>query len=238
MEISERALRRMAREVDDQHRTGMEDFDVRVAELVHGEGRLVAGPSRRRFLQGLGLGGATLALGTGLVPIRGLVSPAHAQEGDAGVAAFAQSVELAAVAAYGLAAPVLTTPAVVDAATLFSAHHQEHADAFGAAAGDAASGEANAALIEALGPEIEGITDETSALEFAFTLEQAAAATYLFAMGVLTSEAALKLTASILPIEAQHAVVIGTVLGKGADEYLPPFETETAALSPGDFPVG
>ena len=70
-------------------------------------------------------------------------------------------------------------------------------------------------------------------------LENAAAATYLFALGALTSKAALQLTASILPVESQHAVVLGTVLGKAPTDktYLPSFQTQDGAVTPDEFPI-
>jgi len=163
-----------------------------------------------------------------------------AATGDAAIAAFAESVELAAVAAYGVAAKsgLVTTKAVLDAAVLFSGHHQEHADAFGAAAGGAATGKANQKLLDALSPSLTAAKTEIDVVKFAFGLEQAAAATYLFALGALESEAALQLTASILPVEAQHAVVLGQVFGAKPDDFLPPFETEAAALDPAAYALG
>jgi hypothetical protein len=170
-----------------------------------------------------------------------LFTPAFAQSlDDATIAAFAESVELAAVAAYEAAAGSgkVTTPAVVEAATMFAGHHSEHGAAFGGAAGDKATGMANAALLAELGPQLEAAPDETAILELAYTVENAAAATYMFALGALTTAAALQLTASILPVESQHAVVLGQVLGKPATEFVPSFETDTAAIKPDKYPLG
>ena len=70
-------------------------------------------------------------------------------------------------------------------------------------------------------------------------MENAASATYLFALGALKDKAALQLTASILPIESAHAVTLARVLGLPISDkaYLPPFETQEAALSPDTFPL-
>jgi hypothetical protein len=166
---------------------------------------------------------------------------AGAQTGDAGVAAFAESVELAAVAAYMAAAQSgkVTTPAVLQAATTFAGHHQEHGAAFGAAAGSASTKKANQKLVDMIAPQIQAAADEKAVLEIAYGLENAAAATYLFALGALTSKAALQLTASILPVESQHAVVLGTVLGKPATDktFLPSFQTQDGAVTPDQFPI-
>lgn len=240
MEISELELRRMVDDVDEQHQDGMNEMAGNIAELHHGEGRRAMASSRRRFLRGAGLGGLALSVGPALLPVSRLWSPAFAQEsGDAGIAAFAESVELAAVQAYMAAANSgkVTTPAVADAATTFAGHHQEHAGAFGGAAGDAATGEPNPGLLEEVGGQLESAADENAVLEVAYSLENAAAATYLFALGALESTEALQLTASILPVESQHAVVLGTILGKPPTEYVPSFETQDAAVKPDAFPI-
>ncbi|MGH9026710.1 MAG: ferritin-like domain-containing protein [Acidimicrobiia bacterium] len=240
MEVTERELRRMVDDVEDVHRQGMATMGTDIAELHNGEGKRLMDSSRRRFLAGAGLGGLGLVVGSAMVPWRRLTGPAFAQvSGDAGIAAFAESVELAAVAAYEAAGQTgkVTTPAVLDAATTFAMQHQEHAAAFGGAAGEAATGEANPGLVEEIAPQIQAAPDEAAILEIAFSLENAAASTYLFALGALESTAALQLTASILPVESQHAVVIGAVLGKPATAYVPTFETQEDAISPEEFPV-
>lgn len=241
MEISERELARLVRDVDDSHRQGMTTMAADIAELHQGEGaRLRRGP-QRTLVRAAGLGGAAVAIGSVLLPMGRLIGVANAQSGDAGVAAFAESVELAAVAAYMAAAQSgkVTTKAVLDAATTFAGHHKEHGAAFGGAAGSAATGKANQKLLDAVGPQLQAAADENAVLEIAYSLENAAAATYLFALGALTSKAALQLTASILPVESQHAIVLGTVLGKPATDktYLPPFQTEDGAVTPDKFPI-
>ena len=63
---------------------------------------------RRRFLKRAGVGGAVVAAGSFFAP-SAFMSFAGAQSfTDEDLAAFAQSVELAAVAAYGMAAPALS----------------------------------------------------------------------------------------------------------------------------------
>lgn len=204
MEITERSLRASMAAADERHRLSMRGMPEAVRTLHH--------------------------------ETRAWRPRATAPAGDAALAAFAESVELAAVAAYDLAAKsgLITTKAVLDAAVMFSGHHQQHAAAFASAAGDAATGTANQKLLDALAPTLTAATTQLDVVEFAYGLEQAAAATYLFALGALESDAALQLTAAILPVEAQHAVVLGQVLGDRAtpDEFLPAFETAKAALDP------
>ncbi len=207
MHISSRQLQRLVADVDQQHRASMASLPKEIRELHS--------------------------------VTRSLRSPRAGGLDDGAIAAFAESVELAAVAAYTAAAKsgLVTTKAVLDAATAFAGHHQEHAAAFGAAAGAGATKKANPKLLDAVGAQLAAAKDEMGVLEIAFGLENAAAATYLFALGALTSKGALQLTASILPVEAQHAVVLGTVLGKKATDIFPSFETQTNAVDPSKFPV-
>src|SRR4029079_16790886 len=132
---------------------------------------------------------------------------------DQTIAGYAQSVELAAVAAYAAAAPVLSA-GTLPVAQLFMKHHQHHADAFGAVAGSKAVDAANKTLVAAVTPALQAIKTEMDALEFAFMLENQAAYTYAAALTLLQDAAYAAATATILPIEAQHAVVLGLALGK------------------------
>ncbi len=238
MEISESNLRSMVADVDELHREGMGDMPEQIAELHQGEGARLMGPSRAKILRGIGVGGLALAIGQAVLPFRRLLSPAYALD-DAGIAAFAESVELAAVEAYKAAAASgkVTTPAVGEAAASFASQHEEHAAAFGSAAGSAATNTANPGLLTAVGAQVSGAADEAAIVKIAYDLENAAAATYIFALGALTSSAALQLTASILPVESAHAVVLGSVLGLPATDYIPGFETAAQALSPDQYPV-
>ncbi len=243
MEISEGQLRRMVREVDDIHREGMATFEENNRELVFGElrrGR--SGTSRRRFLAGTAGGGALLTIGSVVAPVSRLLLPAAAQgaPGVEDLAVFAASVEYAAVAAYGAAADSgkVTTPAVGEAATLFADHHQQHGDAF-AGLVQRDDIEPNPGLLDAVGGQVAGAADEAAVLEIAYGVENAAAATYLFALGVLDDVEASQAMASILPVEAQHAITLGFVLGKPLDDetLMPPFETTDAALDPAEYPA-
>lgn len=242
MEISERSLRQMVREVDDLHREGMKSIADDVAALHTGAAERLIGSSRRSFLRGVGFGGVAV-VGAAAIPLGGLFSAAAAQTlDDTAIAKFAESVELAAVAAYTAAAQSgkVHTPAVLTAVTTFAGHHLDHAKAFGAFAGDTATAKPNPGLLQTVGDQIREAPDEMAILAVAFATENAAAATYLFAIGALTSAAALAATASIMPVEAQHAAVLGYVMGKDPKndtDYLPPFQTPDEAIQPSKFPV-
>jgi rubrerythrin len=237
MEISERQLRLMANDVDEQHRDGMASMQANIAEL-HAETRSFRATDRRSFLRKAGLGAGALTIGSSVLSFSNLL-PAGAQElTDGDIAAFAESVELAAVEAYKAAAGSgKLQPAVVEVGTMFAGHHQEHAGAFAGASGGKAKGKPNAKLLTAVGDQLKAASDQAAILTIAYDLEEAAAATYLFALGALKTEAALQLSASILPVESQHAVVLGSALGKPATEYVPSFQTSDKAVDPAKFPV-
>jgi methylmalonyl-CoA mutase cobalamin-binding subunit len=236
MEISERSLRRMVREVDDRHREGMRTIGEEI-EAVH-----TGAASRRRFLRDAGAGLA-LVIGSAVVPVGALAGNASAQSvDDPTIAKFSESVELAAAAAYDAAvrSGKLHTPAVIMAAMTFGSHHADHAKAFGAFAGDAGKAVPNPGILQTVGDQIREAPDEVAVLSVAYATENAAAATYLFAIGALQSSIILAATASIMPVEAEHAAVLGYVLGtdpKSDMTYLPPFQTPDQALMMSKFPV-
>jgi len=155
---------------------------------------------------------------------------------DQAIAGYAQSVELAAVAAYTAAAPVLSA-GTLPVAQLFMTHHQQHADAFGAVAGPKAATGPNKTLVTAVTPLLQAIKDENGALEFAFTLEGQAAYTYAAALTLLQDPAYAAATATILPIEAQHQVVLGLALGKDVTAVFPTAAFESASLGDGTDPL-
>ncbi len=245
MQISAKELRHMASEVDDMHHEAMRTFKEEAGELHLSASR----GSRRSFVKKAGLagvGGTLLTLGGGLAPFTRLGGLAAAQDGgltDTQIAGYAQGVELAAVAAYAAAAPALKD-APLAVAQLFLSHHQDHADAFGAVAGDDAQPEANAKLVAAVTPTLEAVAagvadgkDMTGdVLQFAKTVENQAAYTYAAALTLLTDPAYAAATSTILPIEAQHATVIALALGEGPDEWFPTGAFESAALGDGTDP--
>jgi hypothetical protein len=243
VQISARELRHLASNVDDQHHEAMRDFKEQTADL-HLD---LARRGRRSFLRKAGVagvGGTLLTVGGPLVSFGRLGAVAGAQDlSDTVIAGYAQSVELAAVAAYTAAAPALSGDTLA-VAQLFLGHHQEHADAFGQVAGSDARPEANPKLVEAVTPTLEAVTamvadgeDATAdVLEFARVLENQAAYTYAAALTLLDDPAYAAATSTILPIEAQHAAVLAIALGKGPEDIFPTGAFESAALGDGTDP--
>jgi hypothetical protein len=237
VEISESQLRRLVDDVDDRHRAAMASFGDDNRALI-----FETGPSRRKFLAGLGLGSAALVIGSAVMPVGRLVPRAWSQTApsDADIATFAASVEYAAVAAYQAAAKSgkVKTPAVLQAATAFAGQHQQHGDAF-KAAGSNPNVAANKAVLDMVTPQLTAAKTENDVVALAYGLENAAAATYIFALGVLNNEKAYDAVASVMPVEAQHAVVLGMVLGKTLDDkaFMPSFEPVDGHLDPAKFPA-
>ena len=241
-------LRRLAREVDERHRDAMRTLPDDLAAL-HFDCDGVVRSSRRQFLRAgavITIAGTSVALG----PLVGSASAAdtttttttiavHPTDDDLTLLAFAQSVELVAVAAYQTAidSKKLTDATVAEVAMIFRGHHQEHAAAFAGLAGKAAQDKPNQKLLDTFAPKFKAAADQTALLELAFDLENAAAATYLYALGVVNATEPAQLVGSILPIEADHAVVLGQVLKKDVADYVPELETTSSALKPADYPL-
>ncbi|MCU1502625.1 MAG: hypothetical protein JWM12_1979 [Ilumatobacteraceae bacterium] len=131
---------------------------------------------------------------------------------DLVLARTAASLEKLAVDVYGTAAALLTTAAVKDAATLFAGHHQQHLDALNGAikgAGGAVVTAQNKAVFDALiAPKLKAAKTEADAVMIAVALEEAAAQTYVFAGGALSTPALRSTIMTIGGVEARHAAVL------------------------------
>ncbi|MGB8857777.1 MAG: hypothetical protein WCC60_00905, partial [Ilumatobacteraceae bacterium] len=103
MEISEQTLRALVADTDAQHREGMVSLpdDLRALHSETRRFRAAFQPSARRSaLHRTGAATGVVAIGSQLLPVSSFMPMAFAAGGDAGIAAFAESVELTAVAAY------------------------------------------------------------------------------------------------------------------------------------------
>ena len=227
----------------EQHHESMRTIDGDIRDLHAETRKAVGGASRRDFLVRSALSTAAVTVGSHVLPLGSLFTGVAGAQAltDADIAAFAASIEYSAVAAYAAAATTgkVTTKAVADAATLFAGQHKAHGDAFvGAAAGKIAKDSPNKTLMNALSTQLSQAANETDIVKLAFMVENAAAATYQFAMGALKDVNAQKLAASILAIEAGHAAVLGQVLfmgdpSKDKDKtWLPVFQNEAAFIDP------
>jgi hypothetical protein len=165
-------------------------------------------------------------------------APVDSVAGDIEMATFAASVERALVALYAIGAPKLSG-AALRMATTFATHHHDHANAFDLAGAKPAGQTANAHLVAAFAPRLASAVGQNAVLELAFGLESSAAATYQHALDGLRGAPTVKVVASIMPVEGQHAIVIGTLLGKDLKRELIPRSSQSTVgwLDPGKYPV-
>ena len=137
---------------------------------------------------------------------------ANSGDMDLVLARTAASLEKLAVDTYNTAAGLITTPAVLAAATMFAGHHQMHLDALNGVitgAGGKAITEMNMAVYNALvKPAVDAAKTETDAVMLALALEEAAAQTYVFAGGALSTTGLRSTIMTIGGVEARHAAVL------------------------------
>ena len=151
---------------------------------------------------------------------------------DAELAAFVQSVALAAADAYDKAASFLSDTSKPTAST-FAAHHREHAAALAKQAGTVAATVPNQTLAAVLTGRLQSVVDERGALTFAFDLENQVAATYAFTLTTLTSTDVIHLVATILTVVAGHAAIVGSSAGVTTASIFPNGPTEATTVADG-----
>jgi hypothetical protein len=197
------------------------------------------GPSRRGFMigAGVGVGGlllaacskskaatigntATTAGGGG-----GGIGKGNPYTGDLAVAALAASLENLAVATYQAGLDAATAgklgavpPAVATFAMTVQGQHKDHAAAWNSiitGAGKTAITGVDTTVKDAVvTPGFAAVKDIPGLAKFALGLEDAAAATYLNAIqNALSAASAIKIAATIQPVEMQHSAVLHFILG-------------------------
>lgn len=212
--------------------------------------------SRRDALRRLGLAAGGLTIASAFVPLHSLLPAASAQEesdeepaeeqapaedaiSEAELLEFLAGVELAAADAYRIVAASGLAAAALPSITAFGQHHREHGSRLAALAGATAS--ANDKLGAILTDQLGQADDADGLLRRLADLETALAATHLSALGTLGTKpaegadtapvtGAAAAVASILPVESQHAAVLGGSIGRTAAERAPTFEVVDNAL--------
>ncbi len=139
--------------------------------------------------------------------------------GDVATAKLAAGLEVLAVNTYGAAlkAPLDYPPAVAEFATTVKGHHQEALDAWNnvlTTLGEAEVTTPPADLEGTINDMFAKVTDVPGVAMLALLLEQTAADTYFSAIPNIMNKDALKLAASIQPIDMQHAAILHYVLGE------------------------
>lgn len=148
--------------------------------------------------------------------------------------ALAAALENLVVAGYDLTLSGMldgSAPALAAFAHTVRGHHARHAAAANAmltgAGRPAVSGRPLAGADDLLA-RLRSATSPADLARAAVGLEQAAAATYLSAVGSLTDPGALRLAVTIAPVEARHAAALRALLG---DDPVPAtFLTTSGAL--------
>jgi hypothetical protein len=208
--------------------------------------QLLGVPGRRQFLK---IGGATIAgaallaacgdddtSGSGATTTSTTAGTSSTTAGDAMtddpnmdivLANTAISLEVLAIAAYETAAGsgLVTTAAVGDAAKLFMGHHKEHRDALIAtvkAAGATPYTKPNEVVKKAIvDPAVQAAKTEADIIKLAWTLETAAAQTYVFAAGALSTPELRSTIMTIGGVESRHAQILGAVSKAAMTERFP-----------------
>jgi hypothetical protein len=225
IQISETELSALTADLEEMHRASLPALRRGVAMVT----------SRRGFLAGTGLvaGGLVLAAcgsGSSSNASAGTdattAPPANsAMETDLKVAALATGLENLAVQVYqaGIDAAKAgklgaVPPAVVTFAQTAQMQHRDHAGAWNAILKSAGrpevAGVDQTVKTAVTDPTLAKVTDVAGLAKLALALEDAAAATYLSALSILSSKGGIQTTASIQPVEMQHAAILNLLLGQ------------------------
>ena len=143
--------------------------------------------------------------------------------GDLKVAALATSLENLGIYAYGAGIKAAQAgklgavpPAIVTFATTAMAQHTDHAAAWNAVltgAGKAKVTETDPVLTPTVNQMFAQVTDVAGLAKLALVIENIAAQTYQASISELSSTKAIQTSASIHPVEMQHAAILNLVLG-------------------------
>jgi Ferritin-like domain len=237
MQISEHELEVMTVELDDMHHDAMPKLYESVAEWaeVGSASRIrTATQSRRGFLaaSGLAVGGLILAAcgsgkksGTASTTAPGSKSTTGGANTDLQIAALATSLENLAITTYQAGIDAANAgklgtvpPAVVTFAQTAQRQHTDHAAAWNAilksAGRSVVTGVDTTVKKGVIDPAFAKVADVTGLALLALQLEEVAAATYLESIALLTSSGGIQTSASIHPVELQHAAILNFVLGQ------------------------
>jgi rubrerythrin len=250
----ERRLRELLEESQDLHSRGMrlateglrEYTEVGLERRARGD---VAAPGhgRRTFLRRSLFAAGAVGTGVGAGFLRRAVITVEADAAsDITMLQTAAAIENLAIGVYNTAAtlpPSVTgasNPVIAQFVTTTIAQHTDHSRAFNAAitklGGKPQTGPDTAVQNAVVAPALPKIHGPSDVLGLAYTLEDAAAATYVKFGSQVDDRDALGALASIAPVEAQHASVIlasKALVDAGAPELIaiPPDLTKLPAAA-------
>ena len=229
IQITETELAAMTADLDDMHHATLPKMHEAIAELRDG------GSTRRGFL----LGAAGLTAGALIVAACSSDSKSSSStgsssaasggtgklSGDLAVAALAASLENLAVNTYQAGLDAATAgklgsvpPAVATFAKTAQSHHKDHAAAWNSiltgAGKTAVTGVDKTVQDAVVTPGFAAVHNVVDLAKFALSLEDVAAATYLNGIqNAIQDPGAIKVAASIQPVEMQHSAILHLVLG-------------------------
>ncbi|HWE56444.1 MAG TPA: ferritin-like domain-containing protein [Acidimicrobiales bacterium] len=270
MALDERALGDLVEESQDLHVDAMRSTRASLDELVelgqerraHGdidpeESARTAEATKQGINKGLVIGGAAAATAFGTALMSLVASPAFAANSpDVQMLQTAASIENLAVSTYktALTLPYIggasANPVVKAFAQTTMAQHDQHNDAFNAAAtalGGQAQNKPDPKYVPVVNQAVSQITGESasagamSVVKLAMTLENVAAETYVSFCSKYSDSNAKKVTASIMGVEAQHVAVLNAVaalLSAGAPQLIALSPTVVASLPAAAGSVG
>ncbi len=176
---------------------------------------------RRELLGGLPKGGVLAAAGLGTAMVALLASPAFANKAmDVQMLQTAASIENLAVATYATALTLdfiggaSAIPVVKAFVQKTKDQHQEHAQAFNAAAtrlGGKSQDQPDPVLLGVVNNAKPGLTGPAQVVDLAIELENGAASTYVANTGAYANKNARSVAASIMGVEAQHVAILNAV---------------------------
>ena len=223
MTYDDRRLTELLAESQDLHSQGMRVTKEGLEEIVElGLERRsgTRGTDRRSFLRrSLFAAGTVGGIGFGSGMLRNAVVTVSADSGsDVMALQTAASIENLAVAVYTKAASLdpnvsgAAIPVVAAFVKMTITQHQEHGKAFNAAAtalgGKAQTGIDQPVYDAVVTPALGKIKGPADVLALAYTLEDAAAQTYVKFGSTVDDKNSQQAFATIAPVEAQHAAVI------------------------------
>jgi hypothetical protein len=164
--------------------------------------------------------------------------PQRPTTADTALLGFVQTLELAAAELYSQALPTIPQ-AQREVPAAFLLNHQNYGEQLGAMLGRHAPGIANATLVSERSAAF-GARSIPAVLRAMYDLEDSLAASQAALLGELVGTDGAALIASILPIEARQAVVLGQSLNIADEELMPLFEGDepgATVLTPAQYPV-
>jgi len=242
IQISERELTALTCDLDEMHRATLPVMHDAVAEWKEDLRSRSEQPepealttSRRRFLVGTGaaFGGLLLAAcgstdddgeETGGRKQGSATEAVRPLTGDFAIAALAASIENLAVNTYQAGLEAATAgrlgevpPAVAAFAKTAQQHHGDHAGAWNQVLTNGRRHTVTGVDRTVKGnvdPAFAQVNDVAGLARLALELEKVAAATYLKSISAIKNNGALKVAASIQPVEMQHAAILHFALGE------------------------